>query len=46
LAMEIWNAGRDLIRQRLSILGGTAFYNVRDVHRITGNFNSLQDPVE
>src|SRR6185312_15128534 len=26
LAMEIWNASRDLIRQRLSILGGTAFY--------------------
>src|SRR3954462_10023585 len=32
LAMEIRHAGADFIRQRLSILGGAAFYDVRDVH--------------
>ena len=36
LAVEIGDAGRDLIGQRLSVLGRTALDDVGDVHRIRG----------
>src|SRR6185312_9798223 len=46
LAVEIGNAGRDLIRQRLSILGRTALDDVGDVHRTPRNINSLENRVQ
>src|SRR3954462_1340341 len=46
LAMKIWNTGRDLIRQGLSILGRATLDNVSDVYRLARQFDSLQDAVE
>jgi hypothetical protein len=46
LAVEIRNAGGDLIGQGLPVLGGPAFDDVGDVHRIAGNINSLENAVE
>src|SRR6185295_17770047 len=44
--MEIWNAGGDFIRQWFPILRRPALHDVGDVHRFSGNFNSLENTVE
>src|SRR6185295_4365130 len=44
--MEIWNAGGDFIRQWFPILRRPALHDVGDVHRFSGNFNSLENAVE
>jgi hypothetical protein len=44
--MQIWNTGRDLIGQGLSILGRAALDNVGDVYRLARHLDSLQDAVE
>src|SRR6478672_9587630 len=46
LTVKIWDAGRDFIGQRLSVLGRSAFDDVGDVHRFAKNLNGLENSVQ